>query len=492
MEHSTSDHRILQRNNSFATRANYFGGKYSREEERRSGQRGRSRRHCHFSFHRCVSLLSGGRRNKMASVRNVLFIGFFCGYVKSIDAFAAAPKSTSRATFSTSLQNNRNSPGFVGFSGDGNPIRSYDSQGSSQSMGDPFSPQMSARGRTAGPPPRGMWQEPSANMYGQVYGRQSNLSPYSRQSVNDMDPRAINIERDRYSQRPHPSTMMPPNRRGQTSPWQGMDGRIQGGSRHTYDNYGSSQTFIETDGRPLDVEMEIWDGPNNSPTRVKMYSEDGRQRPMNILTDNMNGRGGTVSVRNTGSMEFPINAGVSSMNRGGYGGPEMMMGAPNMMMQPNFSSPNGFVAPSTSRGETVQGGALKTFSLNSSVNAVQVTITSDGLPVNAKVELWGTSTHVKQLAEVYNDNGQTRPFAAIIDVPGGENTIAVRNTGPMEYPIKVVVEPVGMGRNNLGGNGNPMMGGGDIWDGPPPFPGGGMMDDPMMMMDGPPMLPPPW
>jgi hypothetical protein len=115
---------------------------------------------------------------------------------------------------------------------------------------------------------------------------------------------------------------------------------------------------------------------------------------------------------------------------------------------------------------------------------VQVTITSDGLPVNAKVELWGTSSHVKQLAEVYNDNGQTRPFAAIIDVPGGENTIAVRNTGPLEYPIKVVVEPVGMGMQDYMSMDPDYDMTDSVWDGPPSLPG--------MMMDGPPMLPPPW
>ena len=255
--------------------------------------------------------------------------------------------------------------------------------------------------------------------------------------------------------------------------------------------------------------MELYDGPNNTPTRVKMYSEDGRQRPMNILTDTTHdgyyggGRGGTVSIRNVGSMEFPINAGVSNRNYGGSSGhPGMMMGgAPirsmgEYMMQPSGMRPssNNYLSPSTSRGETVQGGSLKTFTLPHHVNAAQVTITSDGLPVNAKVELWGTSTHVKQLAEVYNDNGQTRPFAAIIDVPGGENTIAVRNTGPLEYPIRVVVEPVGMGMDNRMGNNN-MMGGNEMmneWEGPPPpgLMGDFMMDDPRMML--PPGPPPPW
>lgn len=100
------------------------------------------------------------------------------------------------------------------------------------------------------------------------------------------------------------------------------------------------------------------------------------------------------------------------------------------------------------------------------------------------MELWGTSSHIKQLAEVYNDNGQTRPFAAIIDIPGGENTIAVKNTGPLEYPIRVVVEPVGMG-----GMSNDDVMNDDAWGGPPSF---GEMMGGAMMPPAAPMLPPPW
>lgn len=261
----------------------------------------------------------------------------------------------------------------------------------------------------------------------------------------------------------------------------------------------------------------MYDGPNNTPTKVKMYSEDGRSRPMNIVTnyDNPYGRGtgggGTLSVRNVGSMEFPVRAGVtsSSSGRGGpmggmggyYDDPMMMMmmdNDPMMMMGGSSQQPfyDTTPIPSTARGQTVQGGSLKTFTLPSHINAAQVTISSDGLPVNAKVELWGTSTHVKQLAEVYNDNGQTRPFAAIIEVPGGgENTIAVRNTGPLEYPIQVVVEPVG--NNIMGSMGGSRLGngGGDRYG----YGGGMMMDErfgmppppPPPMMGGPYLPPPP-
>ena len=136
---------------------------------------------------------------------------------------------------------------------------------------------------------------------------------------------------------------------------------------------------------------------------------------------------------------------LASRELGGVGGGAGMM--------PYDSTP----IPSSARGITVQGGSLKTFKLPSYANAAQVTIKSDGLPVNAKVELGGSSSHIKQVAEVYNDNGQTRPFAAIIDVPGEDNTIAVKNTGPMEYPIQVVVEPAGMNGGGYGGDERMMM-----------------------------------
>ena len=54
------------------------------------------------------------------------------------------------------------------------------------------------------------------------------------------------------------------------------DGRIQEGSQKTYRD--GSCIFVKTDGGLLNVEIEVWDGPV---TRVKMFSKDGRTRPMN-------------------------------------------------------------------------------------------------------------------------------------------------------------------------------------------------------------------
>lgn len=394
-------------------------------------------------------------------------------------------QSISGSSSSSSTVLYRNSPGFVGFR-DGND--NYANMRNGYSWEEPGAYYDNMRGRVA----------PNSSSSNLANRRSSSRldDPYSSRSSIADDPRGSFDYSSRYSQRPHPSMMMPPHLMQQSRSG-AIDGRIQGGSRQTFHNMGSGgQAFVETDGRPLNVEMELYDGPNNTPAKVKMYSEDGRQRPMNINTNYYgyggNG-GGTMSVRNVGSMEFPISAGVTSNNRGGGGYGGMMMDGYGPMggvggsagMMPYDSTP----IPSSARGITVQGGSLKTFKLPSYTNAAQVTIKSDGLPVNAKVELWGSSSHIKQVAEVYNDNGQTRPFAAIIDVPGEDNTIAVKNTGPMEYPIQVVVEPAGMnGGGGYGYGGDErmmMMGRGDGFS-PPGLP-------PPPMMDGPPpfMLPPP-
>eukprot|EP00956_Cyclotella_meneghiniana_P037848 scaffold145441_cov53-Cyclotella_meneghiniana.AAC.1 len=97
-------------------------------------------------------------------MKNALIIGV--SYASSCDAFATTTASSKRRTI-TALQsssNGRNSPGFVPFSSDDNPIRSTSgaAPNSRRPMADPFappSPSSSSRGR---------WQEPSFNnmMYG--------------------------------------------------------------------------------------------------------------------------------------------------------------------------------------------------------------------------------------------------------------------------------------------------------------------------------------
>jgi hypothetical protein len=119
-------------------------------------------------------------------------------------------------------------------------------------------------------------------------------------------------------------------------------------------------------------------------------------RPINAMIENpLKGmRGNTISMRNIGPMEFLINVGVGSvggsMQQFRHGG-SLAGDEGSYLMERDL---NGFTRPTPSmkRSETVQGGALRTFPLDYSVEAVKITSTMDGLPMNAKVELWGTSS----------------------------------------------------------------------------------------------------
>lgn len=222
---------------------------------------------------------------------------------------------------------------------------------------------------------------------------------------------------------------------------------VTGDSLRTFTNapYASQHhVSLTTDGRPLDTEVELWEGPNHAPTRLNVYSEDGYRHPFHATVGSYgrNGYSKVTSVRNTGPIEFPVAASVSSSN-----GPQSY--GSGRSVHPTFA---GMADPSwytsTSQGMTIQGdGSLKTFSFGPGVDRVEVTLISQGMPIYATIELWGVGNHIKTIADLYNENGYDRPFTAAVELGSHGGTVAVRNTGPMAYPLTARVEPmVGYGR----------------------------------------------
>lgn len=195
---------------------------------------------------------------------------------------------------------------------------------------------------------------------------------------------------------------------------------IHGDARQTWESHPDNdlnRVVMETDGRVLDAEFEVYDGPDDTPTKVRVQSEDGRTHPFNgIFRSGSRSGSGSYSVRNKGGATFPMRAGVGSVNT--YSG--------------------GSVDYSNMR--TVQGQCLKTWSFDDSVESVQITIVTNGLPMLASIELWGVGGQVKQVADIYNDDGSDRPFSTIIETPGRSNSICIRNTGSMEFPFSASCE----------------------------------------------------
>lgn len=231
---------------------------------------------------------------------------------------------------------------------------------------------------------------------------------------------------------------------------------IQGGSRGTWVsdasyNHDEVQVTLATDGRPLRADVEVYQGPDNTPQRMRVFSEDGRMRPFTTMIATPQGAAKTaslfwnnqfrsptfstggshsISIRNTGPIEFPIIAGVE--------------GKGTTSVEERASSMSDYSGRSMStflnRKEEIHGGHLRTYPFDPSVASVEVRILSQGLPIMAMVELWQGPGDVKTVAQVYCDDGQTKPFSAIIETPGAGNTIAIRNMGPTAYPIEAILQ----------------------------------------------------
>jgi len=202
---------------------------------------------------------------------------------------------------------------------------------------------------------------------------------------------------------------------------------VQGGSLKTW-SYRSTlvdqvQVVLTTDGRPLDADIQLWQGPDNNPCKMRVYSEDGSNRPFNAVIETPGGGQNTVAVRNVGQIEFPLAAEVIA----------------NAVDEPE--------ADFRDTSIIVQGGALRTFNFDNSVESVEIMLKTDGRPLNARIEMLQGPNNNKQVIELYTEDGLERPFFAIIDTLGSGNVVRVVNTAPMEFPMTASVQPHRMIKN---------------------------------------------
>ena len=205
-------------------------------------------------------------------------------------------------------------------------------------------------------------------------------------------------------------------------PGQGAESTIlvQGGSLRTW-SYRSPlvdqvQVVLSTEGRPLDADLELWHGPDNTPCKMRVYVENGQLRPFSAVIATPRGPN-TVAIRNIGQMEFPIAADVYA----------------NDVENPS--------AETAGSATTIQGGALRTYPFDPLVNSVEVLLRTDGRPLNARIELLQGPNNNKQVIELYTEDGFDRPFFCILETPGSGNVVRVVNTAPVEFPMTASVVP---------------------------------------------------
>jgi len=216
---------------------------------------------------------------------------------------------------------------------------------------------------------------------------------------------------------------------------------VQGGSLRTW-SYRSPlveqvQVVLSTEGRPLDADIELWHGPDNTPTKMRVYVENGQLRPFSSVIETPRGPN-TVAIRNIGQLEFPFAADVYA----------------NDVEDPS--------AECTASSTTIQGGALRTYPFDTSVDAVQVLLKTDGRPLNARIELLQGPNNNKQVIELYTEDGFDRPFFCILETPGSGNVVRIVNTAPVEFPMTAGVVPHSINQEMLSGGDVGVVLGGDI------------------------------
>merc|ERR1712232_1024924 len=124
-----------------------------------------------------------------------------------------------------------------------------------------------------------------------------------------------------------------------------------------------------------------------------------------------------IEVRNVGEYTFPCNAACNYAE-------EEMATIPQDI-------------PASTAGERVDGGALRSFYVDSSVRQLEVVLNTDGRQLNARIELLNAPNNPKQTYEVFTNNGQLNSLCVCFNTPDPGNTVRILNLAPVEFPLNV-------------------------------------------------------
>eukprot|EP00527_Entomoneis_sp_CCMP2396_P002447 CAMPEP_0198154722 /NCGR_PEP_ID=MMETSP1443-20131203/68753_1 /TAXON_ID=186043 /ORGANISM="Entomoneis sp., Strain CCMP2396" /LENGTH=282 /DNA_ID=CAMNT_0043821425 /DNA_START=47 /DNA_END=895 /DNA_ORIENTATION=- len=202
--------------------------------------------------------------------------------------------------------------------------------------------------------------------------------------------------------------------------------RIEGKTRKTFQFHDITkevvQVTIESDGRPIHSDIELWIGPDWTPMKMSVYSEDGRVRPVQTLVGTRNMMN-NIEVRNTADYQFPMRAGAAQAT------PALTQLRSTILAE----GPSRYIEG---------GGAVKSFDFPPNVDQIQVCLSTDTRQLDARVELLNGPNNYKQVYSIFTNNGLKNSLFIVFNTPGSGNVVRVRNMAPLEFPCKASVAPV--------------------------------------------------
>jgi hypothetical protein len=203
------------------------------------------------------------------------------------------------------------------------------------------------------------------------------------------------------------------------------------------DNVDRVSVMINNEGVPLSANVEVWQGPNSTPMRLQIASDDGNTYPFSAVLETPN-KHNSVAVRNMSPMEFPMGACVVADVEDAKAGGNKQAGQ------------GAVVQALADLGESynVEGdNGVESFQFENTVESIQVLLQTDGRPLHARVELVQGPNDNKQVIDIFSENGLEQPFFAVIDTPSmftmsAGATVRIVNTAPSTvFPLSAIVEP---------------------------------------------------
>ncbi len=200
--------------------------------------------------------------------------------------------------------------------------------------------------------------------------------------------------------------------------------RVQGTSRTTLafndPSQEVAQIYMESEGRPIKADCEVWIGPDWTPLKLNIYSEDGKLRPVQTLVGTRF-QCANIDINNTGNIAFPLMAG------GKYANADQVKTRMDIL--------------TAGQSKYVEGGAIYSKPLPGDVNKVLVVLHTDTRQLNAKVELMSGPNNMKQEYEIFTNNGEKNSLYVIFNTPDFGTTVRIKNLAPHEFPCKAYIVP---------------------------------------------------
>merc|ERR1712146_609732 len=98
--------------------------------------------------------------------------------------------------------------------------------------------------------------------------------------------------------------------------------------------------------------------------------------------------------------------------------------------------------PATTAGERVDGGALRSFTIDPSSSQVEIVLKTDGKQLNARIEVLNAPNNQMQTYEVFTNNGELNSLVVFANIPDAGNTLRIVNLAPVEFPLNVFVNEI--------------------------------------------------